>query len=150
MTAGPIPASASKPSTNSDRIRSARHGSVSTKSGRPRGVGLEELLVLGRAGLADPRRGVAAHDDRGRCVARSGRCVGADCPGLRRASSRAPAWHGWIARRAYGWIARTRLIGGGILIATGLVWIGQGTGLIKSSSFMTGDPFWAWLGVAAW
>jgi hypothetical protein len=29
------------------------------------------------------------------------------------------------------------------------VWIGQGTALIKSSSFMTGDPFWAWTGLAA-
>lgn len=28
----------------------------------------------------------------------------------------------------------------------GLVWIGQGTGLIKSSSFMTGAPIWAWIG----
>ena len=46
-------------------------------------------------------------------------------------------------------IARTRLIGGGILVATGLVWIGQGTSLIKSGSFMTGDPFWAWTGLAA-
>ena len=45
--------------------------------------------------------------------------------------------------------ARTRLIGGGIIVATGLVWIGQGTGLIKSSSFMTGDPFWAWTGLGA-
>ena len=45
--------------------------------------------------------------------------------------------------------ARTRLVGGGILVATGLVWIGQGTALIKSSSFMTGDPFWAWTGLAA-
>ena len=34
-------------------------------------------------------------------------------------------------------------------MATGLVWIGQGTALIKSSSFMTGDPFWAWTGLAA-
>jgi hypothetical protein len=46
-------------------------------------------------------------------------------------------------------VARTRLVGGGILVATGLVWIGQGTSLIKSSSFMTGDPFWAWTGLAA-
>ena len=46
-------------------------------------------------------------------------------------------------------VARTRLVGGGILVATGLVWIGQGTALIKSNSFMTGDPFWAWLGLAA-
>jgi hypothetical protein len=44
-------------------------------------------------------------------------------------------------------VARTRLIGGGILIATGLVWISQGTGLIQSSSFMTGDPLWVVLGL---
>lgn len=41
---------------------------------------------------------------------------------------------------------RTRMIGAALLIATGLVWIGQGTGVIRGSSFMTGDPFWAWLG----
>jgi hypothetical protein len=41
---------------------------------------------------------------------------------------------------------RTRMIGAALLIATGLVWIGQGTGVLKGSSFMTGDPFWAWLG----
>jgi hypothetical protein len=46
-------------------------------------------------------------------------------------------------------IARTRLVGGGLLIATGLVWVGQGTGLIRSNSFMTGDVFWTWLGSAA-
>jgi hypothetical protein len=45
--------------------------------------------------------------------------------------------------------ARTRLIGGVILVATGLVWIGQGTGVIRGASFMVGDPFWAWVGVAA-
>ena len=44
---------------------------------------------------------------------------------------------------------RTRTIGAVLLIATGLVWIGQGTGLLKGGSFMVGDPFWAWLGVAA-
>jgi hypothetical protein len=55
-----------------------------------------------------------------------------------------PAYHAAMER-----VARTRLIGGGILVATGLVWIGQGTALIKSNSFMTGDPFWAWLGLAA-
>ena len=42
---------------------------------------------------------------------------------------------------------RVRLIGGGIIVATGLVWIGQGTGMIQGSSFMTGDSFWAWLGL---
>jgi hypothetical protein len=43
---------------------------------------------------------------------------------------------------------RTRAIGAFILIALGLVWIGQGTAIIKGSGFMTGDPFWAWVGVA--
>jgi len=46
-------------------------------------------------------------------------------------------------------VARTRLIGGGILVATGLVWFCQGTGIIGGGSFMVGDPFWAWLGAAA-
>ena len=44
---------------------------------------------------------------------------------------------------------RNRLVGAGVLIATGLVWVAQGTGLIRGGSFMTGDPFWAWLGGAA-
>lgn len=44
---------------------------------------------------------------------------------------------------------RTRRIGGVVLIATGLVWIGQGTGVIGGRSFMVGDPLWAWLGVIA-
>ena len=43
---------------------------------------------------------------------------------------------------------RTRMIGAVILVATGLVWIGQGTGILRSSSFMTGDPTWAWIGAA--
>jgi hypothetical protein len=43
---------------------------------------------------------------------------------------------------------RTRAIAAFILIALGLVWIGQGTAIIKGSSFMTGDPLWAWVGVA--
>jgi xanthosine utilization system XapX-like protein len=42
---------------------------------------------------------------------------------------------------------RTRLIGGGILVATGLVWIVQGTGLVQSSSPMTGQPVWVVLGL---
>jgi hypothetical protein len=41
---------------------------------------------------------------------------------------------------------RTRTIGGVVLIATGLVWIGQGTGLIRGQSFMVGDPVWALIG----
>jgi len=43
---------------------------------------------------------------------------------------------------------RNRTIGSVLLIATGLVWVGQGTGLLKGSSFMVGDPFWAWLGLS--
>jgi len=41
---------------------------------------------------------------------------------------------------------RTRSILAFILIAAGLVWIGQGTSVLKSSSFMVGDPLWAWIG----
>jgi hypothetical protein len=43
---------------------------------------------------------------------------------------------------------RTRTTGAVLLIATGLVWIGQGTGLLPGSSFMVGDPTWAWVGLA--
>ena len=42
---------------------------------------------------------------------------------------------------------RARAIVAFILIAAGLVWIGQGSGLIPGS-FMTGDPTWAWIGAA--
>jgi hypothetical protein len=42
---------------------------------------------------------------------------------------------------------RVRAIVAFILIAAGLVWIGQGSGLIPGS-FMTGDPTWAWIGAA--
>jgi hypothetical protein len=35
-----------------------------------------------------------------------------------------------------------------ILVAAGLVWIGQGTALLKGGSFMVGDPRWAWIGAA--
>jgi hypothetical protein len=45
-------------------------------------------------------------------------------------------------------IRAVRRIGAILLIATGLVWIGQGIGLIPGS-FMTGDPFWAVIGAAA-
>ena len=44
---------------------------------------------------------------------------------------------------------RTRVVGGVVLIAIGLVWIGQGTGLLRGSSFMVGDPVWAWIGAIA-
>lgn len=44
---------------------------------------------------------------------------------------------------------RTRIVrrlGMVVLIATGLVWIGQGTGLVPGS-FMSRDPFWALMGL---
>jgi hypothetical protein len=44
---------------------------------------------------------------------------------------------------------RTRIIGGAIIIATGLVWAAQGGGLIKSRSQMTDDPLWIVLGFVA-
>jgi len=43
---------------------------------------------------------------------------------------------------------RTRAIVAFILIAAGLVWIGQGSGVLKGSSFMVGDVRWAWIGAA--
>jgi hypothetical protein len=33
-----------------------------------------------------------------------------------------------------------------LVIAVGLVWIGQGLGLLRSRSFMVDDPTWAWIG----
>lgn len=44
-------------------------------------------------------------------------------------------------------VVRTRLIGGGILVATGAVWLAQGTGLIPSGSFMSGQLVWAVIGL---
>jgi hypothetical protein len=44
---------------------------------------------------------------------------------------------------------RTRTIGGAILVATGAVWVGQGTGVLPSGSFMVGDPLWTVFGIAA-
>ena len=37
---------------------------------------------------------------------------------------------------------------GAMLIVTGTIWIFQGAGMLKGS-FMTGQPFWLWTGVAA-
>ena len=34
-----------------------------------------------------------------------------------------------------------------LLVLVGLVWIGQGTGLLAGSSFMVGDPLWAVIGL---
>ena len=42
---------------------------------------------------------------------------------------------------------RTRLIIAGVLIVIGLVWMGQGTGMIKGSGFMTDDIRWAVIGL---
>ena len=42
---------------------------------------------------------------------------------------------------------RTRWIVAVGLTATGVVWIGQGIGLLQGSSFMVGDPRWALAGV---
>ena len=38
---------------------------------------------------------------------------------------------------------RGRLITAASLVVVGLIWIGQGLGLLRSSSFMTDEPFWA-------
>jgi F0F1-type ATP synthase assembly protein I len=43
---------------------------------------------------------------------------------------------------------RTRAILSIVLIAAGLVWMGQGSGLLKGSSFMVGDPKWTLIGAA--
>jgi hypothetical protein len=42
---------------------------------------------------------------------------------------------------------RTRWIIATILIIVGAVWVGQGLGLIRGSSFMTDDIRWAIIGV---
>ena len=42
---------------------------------------------------------------------------------------------------------RTRWAVIAVVVLVGLVWIGQGTGLLQGSSFMVGDPFWAIAGV---
>jgi hypothetical protein len=44
---------------------------------------------------------------------------------------------------------RGRLIAAALLVAVGLVWIGQGLGVIRGSSFMTDDVRWAAVGLAA-
>jgi hypothetical protein len=41
---------------------------------------------------------------------------------------------------------RGRLITAVCLVVLGLIWIGQGLGLLRSSSFMTDEPFWAAVG----
>ena len=44
---------------------------------------------------------------------------------------------------------RGRLITGVLLVLVGTVWIGQGLGLLRGSSFMVDDIRWAIAGVAA-
>jgi hypothetical protein len=41
---------------------------------------------------------------------------------------------------------RTRWIIAAILVLVGAVWVGQGLGIIRGSSFMTGDTRWALIG----
>ena len=42
---------------------------------------------------------------------------------------------------------RTQLIAGASLALVGLIWIGQGLGLLRGSSFMVDEPFWAAAGL---
>ena len=41
---------------------------------------------------------------------------------------------------------RGRLITAASLVVLGLIWIGQGLGVLRGSSFMTDEPFWAAVG----
>ncbi|MEX1172041.1 MAG: hypothetical protein WEG56_05440 [Chloroflexota bacterium] len=41
---------------------------------------------------------------------------------------------------------RIRIIVAVALVAVGLVWLGQGLGLLQGSSFMVGDATWAAIG----
>lgn len=43
-------------------------------------------------------------------------------------------------------MARTRALGAFLLVAIGLVWIGQGLGLLRSQSFMVDDIRWTAIG----
>ena len=44
---------------------------------------------------------------------------------------------------------RGRLITAALLVEVGVVWIGQGLGLLRGSSFMVDDPRWAAAGAIA-
>lgn len=44
---------------------------------------------------------------------------------------------------------RGRVIAGVAVGLVGLVWIGQGLGLLRGSSFMVDDPLWAAIGLVA-
>jgi len=44
---------------------------------------------------------------------------------------------------------RSRLIIAAVLILVGLIWMGQGSGILRGSSFMTDDVRWAIAGLVA-
>ncbi|MGH2477154.1 MAG: hypothetical protein ACRDIL_17995 [Candidatus Limnocylindrales bacterium] len=44
---------------------------------------------------------------------------------------------------------RGRMIAAQVLLITGLVWVGQGVGLLRGSSPMVDDPRWAAAGAVA-
>ena len=44
---------------------------------------------------------------------------------------------------------RSRLVAGVLLALVGMVWIGQGLGLLRGSSFMVDDVRWAIAGLVA-
>ena len=44
---------------------------------------------------------------------------------------------------------RGRVVAGILLVLVGVVWIGQGLGILRGSSFMVDDIRWAVAGVAA-
>jgi hypothetical protein len=44
---------------------------------------------------------------------------------------------------------RGRVVAGALLVLVGLVWIGQGFGLLRGSSFMVDDVRWAVAGIGA-
>jgi hypothetical protein len=44
---------------------------------------------------------------------------------------------------------RARTVAAGVFLAIGLVWIGQGVGVLRGSSFMVGDLRWALAGLVA-
>jgi hypothetical protein len=45
-------------------------------------------------------------------------------------------------------IRAVRKVGSILLISVGIIWVGQGLGILPGS-FMSSDPFWALMGVAA-
>jgi hypothetical protein len=54
-----------------------------------------------------------------------------------------------IRRRGQRATMRGRLVAGVLLALVGLVWIGQGLGLLRGSSFMVDDIRWAIFGAVA-